>query len=190
VAQRRRDENLRQEILNAAERLLGEGPQAITSRAVQQAAGVSSGTFFHYFRTVDDLLLALALRAADRQPESFGDPMADGVDHVLARLFDPARRDTVLPWLRQRAVTSPQLQEALTRYDVAVSGQFAAGVRAALADSGALDGVDVEATVDVVRALAEGFQLRVSSKTLTVEPERFARAAIDLITRGVVSAAR
>src|SRR5687768_12848409 len=104
MGSRRDDEDLRAAILDAAEALLAEGPQAVTGRAVQRAAGVSSGTFSHYFRTVDDLLLTVARRGAERQQANFGDPAADGVDAVLQRLFDPDRRDTVLPWLRQHAI--------------------------------------------------------------------------------------
>lgn len=181
---------LREAILDEAERLLSAGPQAVTSRSVQRAAGVSSGTFFYYFPTVDDLLLAVAVRAAERQPRAFGDPVVDGIDQVLARLFDPARRDTVLPWLRQRAVASPGLQRALTRYDTAVADRFASAIRTALDTTDVLDGVDLEATVEVVRALAEGFQLRLASNAMTIDPERFARAAIEFVGYGVVRAGR
>lgn len=184
MGRRRTGENLRQVILDTAERLLGDDPAALTSRAVQAAAGVSTGTFFHYFPTVDDLLLAVAERAADRQPANFGDPASAGVVAVLTRLFDPERRDTVLPWLRQRAVSSPQLQRALRRYDERVAEQLLAGIRSIAAQAGISDDVDLEAAVEVVRALAEGYQLRLASGTLAVEPERFASLAIDLIVRG------
>src|SRR4029077_7370852 len=109
--------------------MLGDDPAALTSRAVQSAAGVSSGTFFHYFPTVDDLLLAVAERAAARQPAAFGAPADEGVSAVLARVFDPGRRDVVLPWLRQRAIGSPQLQRALRRYDERVTADLLAGIR-------------------------------------------------------------
>ena len=184
MGRRRSDENLREAILDAAERLLAGGPHAVTSRSVQRAAGVSSGTFFHYFPTVDELLLTLASRAAEQQPARFGRPADDGLGPVLGRLFDPNRRDTVLPWLRQRAVDAPALQDALRRYDAAVSERFVAQVRAALGDAG--EQLDVEATVEVVRALAEGFQLRVSSGTSSVDPERLSRAAIALVARAAI----
>lgn len=164
---------------------MAAGPAAVTGRAVQQAAGVSSGTFFHYFPTVDDLLLAIALRAAGRQPLIFGDPAEVGVMDVLDRLFDPTRRDAILPWLRQRAMASPSLRNALRRYDTEVTQRFATAVRGA----GASEAVDIEAAVEVVRALAEGYQLRLCSDTLGVDPSRFARAAVDLIVHAALPSA-
>jgi AcrR family transcriptional regulator len=186
MGSRRVDENLREAIVDAAEALLADGPQAVTGRAVQRAAGVSSGTFFHYFPTVDDLLLTVAVRAAERQQPNFGDPAVDGVDAVLQRLFDPERRDTVLPWLRQHAITSPPLRGALRRYDAEVAGQFVAAAREVI-PAHALQAIDLEAVVEVVRALAEGFQLRVSSGTLTVDPSRFSQTAVGLVVRALIA---
>lgn len=175
-------------ILDAAQRLLGDDPAGLTSRAVQSVAGVSSGTFFHYFPTIDDLLLAVAERAAARQPAAFGNPANEGLLAVLTRVFDPDRRDVVLPWLRQRAIGSPQLQRALRRYDEQVTADLLAGIRSLLVGAGSEDAIDLEAAVEVVRALAEGFQLRLASDTLAVGPKRFITMAIELILRSATRA--
>lgn len=188
MGRRRTEENLREVILDATERLLGDDPAGLTSRAVQSAAGVSSGTFFHYFPTVDELLLAVAERAAERQPAAFGHLADEGLAAVLTRLFDPDRRDVVLPWLRQRAIGSPQLQRALRRYDERVTADLLAGIRSLLVRAGLDGAIDLEAAVEVVRALAEGFQLRLASDTLAVGPQRFATMAIELILRSATSA--
>lgn len=182
MARHRRSEGLRDRIIDACEARLANGPASVTARDVAAAAGVSNGTFFHYFPSVDDLLLAVADRAASTQRASFGDPSTDGINVVLARLFDPARRDTVLPWLRQRAPGSPTLTAALQRYDRDVNAQYATALRVAANQIGLRDDVDLEAAVEVVRALAEGFQLRLGSGTLTVDAERFVATVIDAVT--------
>jgi hypothetical protein len=130
---------------------------------------------------MDELLLAVARRAAETQPGVFGDPAVDGIDAVIARLFDVDRRDTVLPWLRQRAAGSPALRRALREYDRVVLDQFADAVDASAERIGLRPDIDVAAAVEAVRALAEGYQLRLSSDTLGVEPERFTKVVGDLL---------
>ncbi len=176
----RRGEDLRERILDACERQLADGPAAVTVREVAKAAGVSNGTLYHYFPSIDELLFAVATRAASLQQQAFGDP-TQGVTAVLLRLFDPGRRDTILPWLRLRARTSPESAAALQRYDRDVNAQYATAIRAAADDLGLRDGVDIEAAVEIVRALAEGFQLRAASDTFTLEPDRLVAAILDAI---------
>lgn len=177
----RSEEDLRERILDACEQQLAAGPTSVTVREVAARAGVSNGTLYHYFPSIDELLLAAATRSASRQQDSFGDP-AQGVAPLLGRLFDANRRDTVLPWLRQRAMASPELTAALQRYDSEVNAIYADSIRSAATDLGLSDDVDVEAAVEVVRALAEGFQLRVASGTLTVDPDRFVSSAVAAVT--------
>lgn len=157
------------------------GPAGVTARAVATRAGVSNGTLYHYFPSIDALLLAVADRAASRQIGTFGDPVG-GLGSVLRRLFDADRRDTVLPWLRLRAQTSPEVAAALQRYDHEVNSTYALALRSAGSDIGLRADVDVEAVVEVVRALAEALQLRAASNTLVVEADRFVDAALDAIT--------
>ena len=176
----RSDEDLRERILDACEAQLVAGPAAVTVREVAARAGVSNGTLYHYFASSDDLLLAVAARAASRQRETFGDP-SRGVAAVLQRLFDATRRDTVLPWLRQRAIASPDLAAALQRYDHDVNAAYTTAIRDAASSIGLADAVDIEAAVEVIRALAEGFQLRVASSTLAIEPARFTASVVDAV---------
>jgi AcrR family transcriptional regulator len=57
----------RAELLDAAERLmLEEGYPAATSRRVATRAGVKPGLVHYYFRTMDDLFIALFRRRAER----------------------------------------------------------------------------------------------------------------------------
>jgi AcrR family transcriptional regulator len=187
VARRRSAEDLREAILDACERCLEKGAAEITTRAVMAEAGVSTGTLYHYFGTLDELLLAVAMRAAARQGDEFGDPSTQGVATVIARLFDPERRDTVLPWLRQRAIASAGLRDALRQYDDVVRATFASAVAESAAATALPEGLDLEAAVEVVRALAEGYQLRLSSGTLGVSPERFVATFVGLIDAGWLS---
>ena len=179
----RRNEDLRTALLEAAERLLAQSAP-LSTRAVQREAGVSSGTFFHYFPSLDELLLAVARRRAGQQADHFGDPVAEPIEAVLGRLFDPDRRDTVLPWLRQRAIDAPELRSSLRAYDAAVSAEYAQAINASPV-AGPLADVDLPALIELVRALAEGYQLRVSSGTLGIEPERFLAVLLSLLPQPV-----
>ena len=182
MAKRRGGEQLREVIIDAAESLVAEDVASVTVRRVLHAAGVSSGTLFHYFGSVDELLLEVAVREGRRQLGTFGD-LSGGLDAVLARLFAPDRRDTVLPFLRQRAASSPQLAAGLRRYDAEVNELYVLALQSRADDLGLRDGVDLAAAVEVVRALAEGFQLRQASDTLLVDPTRFVAAVSAVIAR-------
>jgi AcrR family transcriptional regulator len=181
VPRHRQGEDLRGRILDACERQLADGPAAVTVREVAETAGVSNGTLYHYFPSVDELLFAVATRAASVQQQAFGSP-AEGFTAVIARLFDPARRDTILPWLRLRARTSPELAAAIKHYDRSVNAQYTEAIRAAADDLGLRDHVDIESAVEIVRALAEGVQLRVASDTLAVDSGQLVAAIVDVLT--------
>ena len=182
---------MREAIMSVTQELLAGAPAGgVTARAVTAAAGVSTGTLFHYFGSIDELLLAVAERAAAQQPTRFGDPVHDGVEGVLARLFSVDRRDTVLPWLRQRAIESDALRAGLHRYDTSVNESYRAAIELSRERLNLDDDVDVEAAIEVVRALAEGFQLRLASGTLGVDPERFVHVVAKLVLNGFAKADR
>ena len=179
----RRDGLVREQIIEAAAIALAEGDGDLTVRDVIARAGVSNGTLYHYFPSLDLLLLAVAERASANQEPTFG-PLRGAGDLValLSRLFSPDRADTVLPWLRHRAVNDESLQAALRRYDDEVRDWLVAALRA-LPAGVVRRSVDFESAVEVVRCLAEGYQLRQRSGTLGVEPERFLDALLDLLRR-------
>jgi AcrR family transcriptional regulator len=57
--------DLREHLLAAAERLLAESrPQALTTRAIARAAGVSDGVLYNYFADRDELVLEALVRRA------------------------------------------------------------------------------------------------------------------------------
>ena len=66
------DSKTRAQLLDAAEKLLvDEGYAAVTSRRVAARAGLKPQLVHYYFRTMDDLFLAVLRRRADRQLEGF-----------------------------------------------------------------------------------------------------------------------
>lgn len=78
----KRPDTRRQELLDAALDLLLEGGLgALRVEDVTAAAGAAKGTFYRYFTSKDDLLMALRLRYAD-----------DFMDHIVHRLDAAADR--------------------------------------------------------------------------------------------------
>src|SRR5579864_6910705 len=114
---------MRERLIDAAEECLRAGSGELTAREVMAAADVSTGTLYHYFPSLDDLLLAVAERAAATQPERFGpsEDGADPLDALVRQLFDAERRDTLLPWLRRRAIQDEGLRAGINRYDALVA---------------------------------------------------------------------
>ncbi|MEU3011744.1 TetR/AcrR family transcriptional regulator [Nocardia asteroides] len=114
----------RARILEAATDLLVErGYAALTTVAVQEAAGLSRGALLHHFPTIGALTTALVQnlvarneRAALAAAERFGAD-ADPVDRALAALYDsmtqPAAQAELELWSAAR--TDPDLAAALRR---------------------------------------------------------------------------
>lgn len=179
----RRDGLVRDQIVEAAAAALAEGDGELTVRDVIARAGVSNGTLYHYFPSLDLLLLAVAQRASAAQPDAFGSPgSASDLLAVLGRLFASERADTVLPWLRHKAISDHSLRVALRRYDREVRDRLVSALEG-LPAGVVRRNVDLEAAVEVVRCLAEGYQLRQRSGTLGVQPDRFLDALLDLLRR-------
>jgi len=64
------DSTVRAELLDAAESLmLEQGYAAVTSRRLASAAGMTQSLFYYYFRTMDDLFLAVFRRMAEQSLE-------------------------------------------------------------------------------------------------------------------------
>lgn len=68
---RRQPEEAREEILDAAERLIAErGPDGVSVQAVARAVGVSHGLVLHYFGTYEDLVRTVLQRRNRRFAEA------------------------------------------------------------------------------------------------------------------------
>ncbi|MFG1798325.1 TetR/AcrR family transcriptional regulator [Nocardia sp. NPDC049149] len=102
-------EQRRSELLDAAEQLLAQkGIAAVTVEDITQAAGVSKGTFYSYFRAREDVLGALRARyietLLDAQNEAMSllhpDDWAGRIETWLVAgirtfLLDPAKHNTL-----------------------------------------------------------------------------------------------
>ena len=88
---------MRERLIDAAEACQHAGSGELSAREVMAQAGVSTGTLYHYFTSLDELLLAVAERAAATQPDRFGPPEGgtDPLGMILHQLFHADRRDEV-----------------------------------------------------------------------------------------------
>jgi AcrR family transcriptional regulator len=113
-------EQLRNRLLDGAERLLGERrPGAITSRDIARAAGVSDGVLYNHFADKHDLLLSALVRrftrlvtawTAQTEPAGSGTP-----DESVSRLVRHAHalQLAALPMLANLAGDPPLLERFL-----------------------------------------------------------------------------
>jgi TetR/AcrR family transcriptional regulator len=66
------DSAVRVRFIDAAEAILrGTGDHAITARAIAARAGLKTQLLYYYFRTIDDLLLAVIRRIGERRVAGF-----------------------------------------------------------------------------------------------------------------------
>jgi AcrR family transcriptional regulator len=152
-------------LLDAAERLmLEEGYAAVTSRRVASAAGLKPQLVHYYFRTMDDLFLAVfrrrAEQALDRQAEALASPQP------LWALWDLSRdpRGTALTMeftalANHRKAIRAEIAASAERY----RAEQAEGIRSVLAR----DGIDVVRYPAVVCAVL----LTSISRVLIIEQE-------------------
>jgi TetR/AcrR family transcriptional regulator len=74
------------DILDAAEKImLKDGYAAVSSRKVAAKAGLQSQLLHYYFRTMDDLFIAMYYRLEDRYDEEFARAVA--ADHPIQQLW-------------------------------------------------------------------------------------------------------
>ena len=106
--------------------LAAEGMRGLTHRAVDRAAAVPQGTCSNYFRTRDELIIALGRRIFDRltpddeylRDRATGPATRDQWVRLMVELFDRARAEPALHLalleLRLEATRRPDLAEPLT----------------------------------------------------------------------------
>jgi TetR/AcrR family transcriptional regulator len=84
---------VRARFIDAAEAILSEGGgRTISSRLVAERAGLKMQLLYYYFRTMDDLLLAVVQRVNERRLERFQEALAspDPLRAMWQQLRDPA----------------------------------------------------------------------------------------------------
>lgn len=110
----------REAILDAAEQLLRSDPQRLAvMQTLADAAGVAKGTVYLYFRSKEEVLLALHQRHVD----SF-------FDAFESRLLDPAPVDidAVLAIARERVVEAPLYLPLCARVNAMMERELSAAV--------------------------------------------------------------
>lgn len=83
----------RELLIDAAEALLAEeGNAAISARRVTSKAGLKSQLLYYYFETMDELILAVVRRIADRRLRRFEEALSapDPLQAIWALSSDPA----------------------------------------------------------------------------------------------------
>jgi AcrR family transcriptional regulator len=175
----------RQEILEAALDLFAEkGFEGTSLTAIGEAVGVTREGMRHYFRSREDLLLAVMAAADERARDSAVSSTPPGDDTVLSRLIAGAEHNASVPGLialyttlvagsvasgngRSRAVFTARFENLRTEIAQAVEqGQARGELRADLPPRAvasliiaASDGLSMQWTLDRSVDLVEGMRL-------------------------------
>ena len=142
----------RTQLLDAAEELLlSEGYAGVTSRRVAAAAGLKPQLVHYYFRTMDDLFIALLRRSADLNIAHYDKEIArDGSLVNLWRLNSDPRGSAFMIEMAALANHRKEIRSELAAYAERFRKAQLVALRKALAD----EGVDVPA--EAVLLLATG----------------------------------
>ncbi|WP_228798498.1 TetR/AcrR family transcriptional regulator [Nocardia cyriacigeorgica] len=166
----------REHVIDAAIEVLGtRGPRALTHRAVDDAAGVPTGTTSNYFRTRDALLIGVTERLEQRDyadwaasssaptPESL-DQLAAGLAEFLARAVTTDRARTLARYaLFLEAQSAPAVLESLQRGHARLTDWAATMLRAL--------GIAEEATRPLVDYLEGAIMHRLAEPHPPGDPE-------------------
>lgn len=140
----------RTQLLDAAEKLLlTEGYAAVTSRKVAAAAGLKPQLVHYYFRTMDDLFIALLRRSAEANLAHFDREIAkDGSLANLWRLNSDPRGSAFMVEFAALSNHRKEIRAELAAYAERFRKAQLDALRKALAD----EGVDVPAEAVILLA--------------------------------------
>lgn len=157
------------------ESIATRGYQDATTAAICHLAGVSSGTFFHYFPTKQDLLLALL---DEHEPPPPDQTVHDIVTNVLEEVSDP-----LMPaFVREVSTLSqlPQVQAVLTTH----AGQRRTRLRAAVTrghtDKSVRTDVSIDDLVLRLEVVLDGLEAVAATRS-DLDLERLTEAAEGLV---------
>jgi len=190
---------VRRRILDAALACLERnGYQDVTTRELLSEAGLSTGTFYNYFPSKEDLYETLAeetlgadiARIVEAGAE--GTPVGQGLlaflqEYVLA---DPATAIAVSS-LRSRMHTGPDAGAgAVTRLNHFVVEAFTPLVKESTEDGFLRPDIDPEAIIELVDLVWDGMGRRAAQGTFETSYGRVARALLQVLLDGAVSPSR
>lgn len=146
------DSKTRTQLLDAAEHLLmSEGYAAVTSRKVAAAAGLKPQLVHYYFRTMDDLFVALLQRSAELNLAHFEKEIAkDGSLANLWRLNSDPRGSAFMIEFAALSNHRKEIRAELAAYAERFRKAQLVALRAALDDAG------IDAPAEAVLLLATG----------------------------------
>jgi AcrR family transcriptional regulator len=181
-------EQVRQRLLDAARRvILRDGPEAATTRAILDEAGLSAGALYSYFASKEELFATLADQVID---ENIALATAEGaageeVSEVLARfatgLLSRPDDSPALAYFRGRMTPDREVQDAVARLNRSVVQRFGPLV-AAGQDSGAIaPDIDPEAVVELFDIVFDGLNRRAITDTFATSFERVGQVALRLV---------
>jgi len=189
---------VRRRILDAALVCLERnGYRDVTTREVLAEAGLSTGTFYNYFPSKEDLYETLATEAmvADvariAAANADGVPMGHGLVSFLQEfvLADPATAIAVSS-LRARMHAGPAASGAVTRLNHSVVKAFAPLVQESSEEGFLRADVDPEALIELVDLVWDGMGRRAAQGTFETSYSRVARALLQILLDGAVSPSR
>ena len=107
---------VRQGILDAAFRLVADGDYSrLTTRSVIEEAGVSNGTLYHYFPSLDHLYAEMAEVSLRDAVGRIGRSPVDGLNDAITTA-GPDPLDRLVAWLRDEFFGDRQLAAAIATF--------------------------------------------------------------------------
>lgn len=168
----------RQAIFAAAYELIAtRGYAHATTAEICARAQVSSGTFFHYFPTKEDVLVALLI--ADPAQDQAED-LAGIIEEVVAEAADPLHHRFVLQI--STLMTSPLVSEALARDERARRARLATALDAAAAAGQVRTDLHLDELLRRAELLLAGFEAVCGNEEGRCEGSAEGRLADDAAT--------
>ncbi len=188
---------VRRRLLDAAMTCLERnGFQDITTRELLAEARLSTGTFYNYFRSKEDLYATLAAEAitadvarvmADRRGSAVGQGLLRFLqDFLLANTTSAA----AVASFRSRMSDRPEAAEAIGRLNQFVIATFAPLVAESVEDGFLRADLDAEALVELIDVMWDGMGRRSAADAFQTSYARVARVLVQLLLDGIVSPAR
>jgi len=189
---------VRNRLLDAAASCLREkGYAATRTRDILAEAGLSAGALYTYFRSKDELLLALAereqgetfrtmLSSAPAQAQAHRDP-ADLLMDLLDAVLNGDPGDEVLRQMRARAAHDEVFAVPMHQHDVRVLAAVTPLAEAAQAEGFLAADVDAAALMELVAILYDALAARGAAGGYVTSVERVAATARRVLTLGAVA---
>lgn len=176
-----------------------EGADGATTRAIQDAAGVSTGTIYNYFSSVAELIAA-AGEEVTRQDltmilESLDFDAGKGdlrqlVREVVIDATDHQRERVAALRLRAGADPGTDAAAAAASYNRFLVETIAPLLRDERGQSRLRADIDVEALVEILDMVRDGIVIRAAQDSFATDHRRVGELLISILDASVFSAAR